>query len=226
MMPEKEAKDIAKERWNSEFLRRANDEIVYDGWLDIWEKDIRECTGPIIDLGCGVGNNTKYLLEKGKEVIPCDFAHRAITNIKNTFPQVTQAKCFDMTKGLPFANGFTSMVIADLSLHYFSEETTYTILAEIRRILKPGGLLLFRVNSILDENHGAGQGKEIAEHFYQTADGREKRFFNQQDIEKFWQAWQLLFYKEENMTRYELNKVLWRCSAKKLVSGKTQGEKL
>ena len=54
----------------------------------------------------------------------------------------------------------------------------------------------------------------------------KKRFFNQQDIEKFWQAWQLLFYKEENMTRYALNKVLWRCSAKKLVSGKIQGEKL
>jgi len=214
-MTYKGSKEISKERWNSEFAMRANDEIVYDDWLYSCEKEIQACKTPIIDLGCGTGNNTKYLLDKGKEVIPCDFAEMAIANIKNKFPQVKQVECFDMTNGLPFADGFTDIVIADLSLHYFSEDTTYNILAEIKRVLKPNGLLCFRVNSVRDTNHGAGQGKEITKHFYETEDGRQKRFFDKKDIEIFWQAWNIIFCKEENMHRYELNKVLWRCLAQK-----------
>ncbi len=211
-----ESKEIAKERWNKEFAKGINDEIVYDDWLDSCEKQLQSCVAPIIDLGCGSGNNTKYLLEKGKEVIPCDFAETAIKNIKNRFPQVKKAKCFDMTKGLPFADNFTDIVIADLSLHYFSEDTTYNILAEIKRVLKPNGLLFFRVNSVLDKNYGAGQGTEIEKHLYATEDGRQKRFFDKNDIKTFWQAWHLIFCKEENMHRYELNKILWRCLAQKV----------
>lgn len=208
-------KEIAKERWNKEFANRLRDDIVYDDWLDDYEKEIKACNFPIIDLGCGAGNNTKYLLEKGKDVIPCDFAETAIENIKSRFPQIKRAECFDMTKGLPFADNFTDIVIADLSLHYFSEKATYYVLEEIQRVLKPNGFLFFRVNSVLDKNHGAGQGTEIAKHLYETEDGRQKRFFDKNDIETFWQAWNLIFYKEENMHRYELTKVLWRCLAQK-----------
>ncbi|MFA7068755.1 MAG: methyltransferase domain-containing protein, partial [Acidaminococcaceae bacterium] len=93
------AKEIAKNRWNSEFAKRGNDEIVYDDWLDSYEKELQACKTPIIDLGCGAGNNTKYLLEKGKEVISCDFAEMAVANIKSRFLQVKQVECFDMTKG-------------------------------------------------------------------------------------------------------------------------------
>jgi SAM-dependent methyltransferase len=216
-MLHKGPKQIAKEHWNKEFAKYANSEIVYDNWLDSCERELQSCVTPIIDLGCGAGNNTKYLLEKGKEVIPCDFAETAIVNIKSRFPQIKQAECFDMTKGLPFADNFTDLVIADLSLHYFSEDTTYDILEEIQRVLKPNGFLCFRVNSVKDKNHGAGQGTEIAKHLYETADGRQKRFFDKNDIETFWQAWHLVFYQEENMHRYELNKVLWRCLAQKVL---------
>lgn len=215
LIPYMDSKEIAKERWNSEFAKRANGEIVYDDWLYGCEKEINACKTPIIDLGCGGGNNTKYLLDKGKEVIPCDFAEMAILNIKNRFPQVKKAECFDMTNGLPFSNDFTDIIIADLSLHYFSEAITYSILAEIKRVLKPNGFLCFRVNSMLDKNHGAGQGREIEKHLYVTEDGRQKRFFDKNDIETFWQAWHLIFYKEEKMQRYELTKVLWRCLAQK-----------
>ena len=66
-----------------------------------------------------------------------------------------------MTKGLPFADNFTDLMICDLNLHYFTEKTTFEILQEIKRVLKPGGILLFRVNSTKDVNHGAGEGKKL-----------------------------------------------------------------
>mgnify|MGYP005790025775 FL=1 len=37
---------------------------------------------------------------------------------------------------------------------------------EIKRILKPNGNLLARVNSISDLNYGAGQGQRLEENYY------------------------------------------------------------
>ncbi len=45
-------------------------------------------------------------------------------------------------------------------------------------MLKPNGLLFFRVNSVNDTNSRAGQGKEIETHLYETNDGRYKSFFD------------------------------------------------
>ena len=86
------------------------------------------------------------------------------------------------------------------------------ILEEIKRVLKPSGLLLFRVNSVRDVNHGAGEGKEIEPHLYETSDGRYKRFFDQSDIERFFAEWEKFYVHEETMGRYEKEKILWRCA--------------
>ena len=99
-------------------------------------------------------------------------------------------------------------------MHYFRERTTFEVLEEIKRVLKPDGILLFRVNSVKDVNHGAGEGKEIEPHLYETSDGRYKRFFNQEDIERFFEDWEALFIHEEIMGRYKKEKVLWRCAMK------------
>lgn len=53
-----------------------------------------------------------------------------------------------------------SLIIADLSLHYFNNETTIHIMKEIKRILKDGGVLLAIVALVNDFNFGAGQGEK------------------------------------------------------------------
>lgn len=175
---------------------------------------IVHCSTPIIDLGCGSGNDTKYLIEKGKNVIPCDYSEKAIENIRKNFPEIEKTEYFDMTKGLPFTENFTDIIISDLSLHYFSEQTTHKIIEDMQRVLKPNGLLIFRVNSINDINHGAGEGIEIEHHFFKTEDGRTKRFFDREDIQKFFDRWDILYMKQETMNRYEKTKELWRCVVK------------
>lgn len=209
-----DAIEKANERWNNIHSHYEREKIRYDDWLDLFDRAIKNCKTPIIDLGCGSGNDTLYLIEKGKNVIPCDYSKNAIENIKRNFPEVERTENFDMSKGLPFEDNFTNIIIADLSLHYFSEEKTFEILEEIKRVLKPNGLLLFRVNSVKDVNHGAGEGKEIETHLYETEDGRQKRFFDEQDIKKFFDEWENLYMHEEIMGRYGMEKVLWRCAVK------------
>ncbi len=205
-----DAIEKANKRWDNVHSHYERKQIKYDDWLDLFERAISKCKTPIIDLGCGSGNDTLYLIEKGKEVIPCDYSQNAIKNIQNNFPEVDRVECFDMTKGLPFENNFTDIIISDLSLHYFTEEKTFEILEEIKRVLKPNGILIFRVNSVRDVNHGAGEGIEIEPHLYETEDGRFKRFFDADDIRRFFSDWEELYLHEETMGRYELEKVLWR----------------
>lgn len=199
----------AKEHWNSQHSHYTREEIQYDDWLQGFDEIIDRCTTPIIDLGCGSGNDTKYLVERGKQVIACDYSENAIGNIRRNFPEVREAMCFDMTRGLPFSDDFTELLVADLSLHYFSEETTFAILEEIRRVLRPEGALLFRVNSVRDTNHGAGQGAEVEPRYFEVSNGHFKRFFHGADFDWFFHGWEQLYLAESEMNRYALPKILW-----------------
>lgn len=211
MSDEKTAVSVARNYWNDIHKAYNREDIKSDDWLELFERDIEACSTPIIDLGCGSGNDTKYLIERGKKVIPCDYSQNAIQNIEKNFgEEIERAECFDMSNGLPFEDNFTDIIICDLSLHYFSEEKTFEILEEIKRVLKPNGVILFRVNSVRDVNHGAGEGTEIEKHLYETEDGRYKRFFDDEDFKKFFDKWEKLFLHEETMGRYKKEKILWR----------------
>ena len=56
----------ANDRWNEIHSSYERDKIKYDDWLELFQRAIENCKTPIIDLGCGSGNDTLYLIEKGK----------------------------------------------------------------------------------------------------------------------------------------------------------------
>lgn len=192
--------------WNNIHTNYDRETIKVDDWLDEFSSIIDSVTDPILDLGCGGGNDTLYLIQKNKKVYAVDQSKNAIENIKKNFPEVIEAKTMNMLYGIDYPNDMFSIVIADLSLHYFSTEDTSRILKEIRRILKPDGYLLIRVNTINDVNHGAGSGEEIKHHFYRTEDGMFKRFFDEEDIKTIFSDFNIFFCEEQKMTRYKSEK--------------------
>ena len=88
-------------------------------------------------------------------------------------------------------------------------EENRRILKDIKKILKPNGHLLIRVNSINDVNHGAGSGEEIEHHFYRTEDGMFKRFFDEEDIKTIFSDFNIFFCEEQKMMRYKREKVVY-----------------
>lgn len=52
----------------------------------------------------------------------------------------------DFSKTLPFENESIQVIIADLSLHYFNDKTTKSVVKEIKRVLKKDGYIIGRVN--------------------------------------------------------------------------------
>ena len=201
--------------WNDlhkEFAK--NNKPKYDEWLNEFESIISNVKTEIVDLGCGVtGNNTLYLLEKGKQVISCDFAEEALNVIKTI--KGSKTLLFDMLNTFPFEDNSTELVIADLSLHYFKEEDTKRIISEIKRILKLNGYLFFRVNSTNSTEYKKiidRRDEEIESNLF-FSKNMEKRFFNENDINKYFKDFKIISLKEENMARWCPDKIIWKCAA-------------
>jgi SAM-dependent methyltransferase len=198
--------------WNQTFAELETNKPVYDDWLDKHSVLLGVTKGiPIIDLGCGVGCDTLYLTERGYKVISCDLSDEALQRVRRNIPEaVTQQ--LNLLEPLPFDTNSAQVIIADLSLHYFSWDDTVAIVSELKRVLKSGGSLLCRLNSVNDTEFGAGQGVELEPHYYEHK-GRRKRFFDEADVDRLFQNWKLGYKQEAVMDRYRKPKRLLEISA-------------
>ena len=191
--------------WNNVFKKQINKEILQDDFLERYYMYFKNLNGIFVDLGCGTGHISKTLKEKGKNVIAVDNSEVALSIVKEKI-KVKTLYC-DIKNKLPFYNNTVICMIADLSLHYFSEEDTFNILNEINRVLKDNGILIFRVNSILDINYGANSNCEIEKHYF-NVDNNKKRFFDIKDINYFFKMFNIVEVKENKMYRYDQEKIV------------------
>ena len=187
--------------WDN-WSKRRSSVAVYDLWLDEY-KEILESNkdNEILDLGCGIGADTLYLIERGYNVLSCDFSNEALKSIQDNIPN-SKTLYLDMMKKFSIKDNTYSLIIADLSLHYFDNETTIHIMREIKRILKNNGILLSRVASVNDFNFGAGVGEELERNYYFEGD-YTKRFFDFEDINKYFGIIGSVEAEETQMTRNE-----------------------
>ena len=101
---------------------------------------------------------------------------------------------------------------ASLCLHYFDWATTVRAVAEVRRCLRPGGLLLARLNATGDVLHGAAGHEEIEPNFYRVHAryAETKRFFDEPDLDRlFTPDWSPVSRQLRTIHRYREPKVAW-----------------
>jgi SAM-dependent methyltransferase len=184
-----------------------------DPWLDkwlalIWEKS---AGGQVLELGCGNGRDTVDLLAAGCSVIATDVSGENLMECAKSLPSAKLVQ-MDIGKPLPFADHSLSVILASLSLHYFSWEVTLQIAAELKRCIQGGGILLARFNSTHDLHHGASSPLEIEPDFYQVGT-RTKRFFDENSVRLFLQGWDIQFLEENVIHRYQKPKYVWEVLA-------------
>jgi SAM-dependent methyltransferase len=178
-------------------------------WMDmLWEKS---AGGYILELGCGSGWDTEDLLSAGCRVVATDIGRENVTGCAQRLPRAMVAQ-IDIGRPLPFADRRFPVILASLSLHYFSWTNTLQIEAELRRCLQPNGILLARFNSIHDYYHGASSETEIETNFY-LVNGRTKRFFGEDHVRSFLQGWDIRFLEENVIQRYKNPKYVWEAVA-------------
>lgn len=194
--------------WDQLFSGKEDMLPLYDDWLlkhrRIWEQSL---DAAIIDLGCGEGGDSLFLTEQGYRVIACDGSEEALQRVRKHVPSALPTKV-NLLERLPFPSHSAKVIIADLSLHYFSWSETVDIVKEINRVLEPGGHLLCRVNSIHDVEFGAGQGIQLEPNYYES-NGHRKRFFDAEQLTELFQDWTIVYMREAMMNRYRAPKRLW-----------------
>lgn len=156
----------------------------------------------ILEVGCGGGTDSQYLLEAGFAVTATDYTPAAVARTRTTAPgaQVLQ---HDSREPFPFADGSFGAVVASLSLHYFNAATTRAIVEELARLLQPTGLLLFRLNSASDSWAGA-PAREQERYYYSEAMCRE-----------LFSGWEWLALTEKHVEYLAKPKVLWEGAVRK-----------
>jgi SAM-dependent methyltransferase len=96
--------------------------------------------GPVVDLGCGPGQVSRYLVARGRTMIGIDFAPGMLAAAAQGVPQASLIAA-DLL-ALPLRPGTCAAAVASYSLHHLPKARLGLALAGLRRVLVPGGLLV------------------------------------------------------------------------------------
>lgn len=133
----------------------------------------------ILELGCGVGRDSRFFAHQGHQVLATDFSETVLDqNRQMAHGSNPEWKFLDVTKPFDYASGTFDVVYACLTLHYFDHKTTTAIYKEIARVLKPAGLLCFSCKSTKDVDHA--NGVEVEPGLFVSEKGHARHFFTKQ----------------------------------------------
>ena len=89
-----------------------------------------------LDLGCGWGNNLRFLRSEGFNVYGIDLLEDAVSGLRKEFGK--NVICGNMNK-LPFPGEYFDFCLDRSSIQHNSREDIHQIHREVYRVLKPGG---------------------------------------------------------------------------------------
>ena len=130
----------------------------------------------LLDVGCGNGVDSLFFAKQGYAVTATDFSESGIAALHasaETDGLFLRTHLHDTAKKFPFDHGTFDVIYAHLALHYFDDATTQKVFAEMRRLLKKGGLFFVKCKSTKDCQYG--KGEQIGPDMFR--DGHIRHFF-------------------------------------------------
>ncbi|KAM7343197.1 tRNA N(3)-cytidine methyltransferase METTL6 [Cochliomyia hominivorax] len=167
----------------------------------IQEDDINDNTNgcrKLLEVGCGVGNFVYPLMEELEALgqlnnyfYACDFSPRAVEFVrKNPKYDENKIKAFqcDLTTDMlhEYIPANTLDIISMIFvLSAITPEKFDIVIKNLRKVLKPGGIVLFRDYGRYDMAQlRFKSGHKIAENFYMRQDGTRSYYFAEQELAK------------------------------------------
>uniref|UniRef100_A0A182QAC7 Methyltransferase-like protein n=1 Tax=Anopheles farauti TaxID=69004 RepID=A0A182QAC7_9DIPT len=154
-------------------------------------------TKTMLEVGCGVGNLIFPLIEDGHRdyfIYACDLSPRAVELVcKHNLYDERYMKAFpcDITSDDVFrtlATDSLDIVTLIFVLSAIHPEKFHATLLSIFRLLKPGGVVLFRDYGLYDMAQLRFKpGHKIAENFYMRQDGTRSYYFAETEVSELFQ---------------------------------------
>lgn len=142
----------------------------------------------ILDAGCGEGRNAVYFINQGYQIFgidPNEVAVQYCRYLSKSLNPDFDAHRFQIGRleEIPFHPEAFDAVICSAVLHFAeSVDNFWQMIAEIKRVLKLGGIFLFRMTTgfggVLEESEALSEGK------YLLPDGSERFLLTQTDVDK------------------------------------------
>ncbi len=155
----------------------------------------REGMQIVLELGCGQGRDTLLFAREGFEVTALDYSGEALGILAaradeiGVSPHVAR-RVFDVRVALPFPDGsFDACYSHMLLCMELSTEELKFLVAEIRRVLRPGGLALYSVRNTFDKHYRTGVHK--SEDMYKIG-GFVVHFFSEEMIQSLSRGYDVL----------------------------------
>ena len=113
---------------------------VHPDDLRLIEAHLGRSTGPVLDLGCGPGHLSAFLAATGSPVTGIDLVPEFLAHARHSSPDVA----FELGSLAELAHPDASVagVLAWFSLIHLDPGELDGVLAEVRRVLAPGGALV------------------------------------------------------------------------------------
>ena len=161
---------------------------------ELIEEGQKDAGKVLLEVGCGVGNFVFPLLDESKSMFMyvCDLSPRAvemvIENPKYSEDRMKAFQC-DLTGDDCFGSNISNQEVDIVSLIFVLSAVRPSlfrkVIQNIAKILKPGGLLIFRDYAINDmAMFRFKKGTKIDERHYLRQDGTTTYFFTQEEMDE------------------------------------------
>lgn len=114
----------------------------------------------VLELGAGQGRDTLALAREGFRVVALDYADSAVAALREAVAGLGDAVTVsqhDVRRPLPFEEGsFDACYSHMLFCMALTTAELEALAAEVRRVLRPGGLVVYTARTTEDAHYGAG----------------------------------------------------------------------
>jgi tellurite methyltransferase len=170
--------DTAHLAWNRRWATPAEhgEWLLPDPGVRDFAEELAEGRGPVraLDLGCGIGRHALLFARLGFETVGTDLAEAGLDVVQRAAAAEGLAIATEVAPmtSLPFPDGHFDYVLSFNVIYHGEESIVRSAIAEIRRVLSPGGF--YQGTMLSKRNANFGVGSEIAPNTF-VRDGEDDK---------------------------------------------------